>query len=168
MPKIVKNGLEYSGTPLEEVTAWPPTGDSVQIEQPLMGSADISEVGDGTVTGAISALNNGTTLLWTNPSPSADFAAQTVSLDLSDYKFVDIYALNGEFLGFTRAIVGQKGVLLYFVGSSSASYGTIAENRTFEVTVNGVGFADNTQVYTGSTITTVNTWNKPKYIYGIK
>ena len=59
MPKIVKNGLEYSGTPLEEVTAWPPTGDSVQIEQPLMGNTDISEVGDGTVTGAIDALNNG-------------------------------------------------------------------------------------------------------------
>ncbi len=53
MPKIIKNGREYSGTPLEEVTAWPPTGDSVQIEQPLMGSTDISEVGDGTVTGAI-------------------------------------------------------------------------------------------------------------------
>ncbi len=53
MPKIIKNGREYSGTPLEEVTAWPPTGDSVQIEQPLMGSTDISAVGDGTVTGAI-------------------------------------------------------------------------------------------------------------------
>lgn len=68
MPKIVKNGLEYSGTPLEEVTAWPPTGDSVQIEQPLMGNTDISEVGDGTVTGAIAQntediteLNNGLT-----------------------------------------------------------------------------------------------------------
>lgn len=68
MPKIIKNGREYSGTPLEEVTAWPPTGDSVQIEQPLMGNTDISEVGDGTVTGAIAqnveditALNNGLT-----------------------------------------------------------------------------------------------------------
>ncbi len=66
MPKIIKNGREYSGTPLEEVTAWPPTGDSIQIEQPLMGSTDISEVGDGTVTGAIAQnaediteLNNG-------------------------------------------------------------------------------------------------------------
>lgn len=58
MPKIIKNGREYSGTPLEEVTAWPPTGDSVQIEQPLMGNTDISGVGDGTVTGAISELNN--------------------------------------------------------------------------------------------------------------
>lgn len=62
MPKIVKNGLEYSGTPLEEVTAWPPTGDSVQIEQPLMGNTDISSIGDGTVTGAISELNNGLTV----------------------------------------------------------------------------------------------------------
>lgn len=64
MPKIVKNGLEYSGTPLEEVTAWPPTGDSIQIEQPLMGSTDISEVGDGTVTGAISELNKGLSTLF--------------------------------------------------------------------------------------------------------
>lgn len=61
MPKIIKNGLEYSGVPTEVVTAWPPTGDSVLVDTPEMGNTDISEIGDGTLTGAISAVKNGLT-----------------------------------------------------------------------------------------------------------
>ena len=59
MPKIVKNGKEYSGVPTEVVTAWQPTGDSVQVAEPLMGNTDISSIGDGTVTGAVSSLSVG-------------------------------------------------------------------------------------------------------------
>ena len=59
MPKIVKNGKEYSGVPLECVTAWQPTGDPVQVAEPLMGNTDISDIGDGTITGAISSLSAG-------------------------------------------------------------------------------------------------------------
>lgn len=59
MPKIIKNGKEYSGVPIEVVTAWAPTADPVQVKEPLMGNTDISNIGDGTVTGAIDELNTG-------------------------------------------------------------------------------------------------------------
>ena len=35
------------------------------------------------------------TLLWTNPSPTSPFAAQTVSLDLRDYVAVEVEAKTG-------------------------------------------------------------------------
>ena len=59
MPKIIKNGKEYSGVPIEVVTAWAPTADPVQVKEPLMGNTDISDIGDGTVTGAIDTINDG-------------------------------------------------------------------------------------------------------------
>lgn len=108
MPKIVKNGLEYSGTPLEEVTAWPPTGDSVQIEQPLMGNTDISEVGDGTVTGAIAQntediteLNNGLTQFITyrdvqkNVTIPASGIIYDQSLDIPTISGYKAFAIGG-------------------------------------------------------------------------
>ena len=58
MPKIIKNGKEYSGVPIEVVTAWAPTADPVQVKEPLMGNTDISDIGDGTVTGAIDTIKN--------------------------------------------------------------------------------------------------------------
>ena len=61
MPKIIKNGKEYSGVPIEVVTAWAPTADPVQVKEPLMGNTDISDIGDGTVTGAIDTVNTGLT-----------------------------------------------------------------------------------------------------------
>ena len=64
MPKIIKNGKEYSGVPIEVVTAWAPTADPVQVKEPLMGNTDISSIGDGTVTGAIDELNTGLTNLF--------------------------------------------------------------------------------------------------------
>lgn len=61
MPKIIKNGKEYSGVPIEVVTAWAPTADPVQVKEPLMGNTDISTIGDGTVTGAIDDVKTGLT-----------------------------------------------------------------------------------------------------------
>lgn len=44
--------------PAGSVVASLPTGDTVQVREPLMGNTSISSIGDGTVTGAISALNS--------------------------------------------------------------------------------------------------------------
>ena len=38
----------------------------------------------------VGSKTSGTTLLWTNPSPTSAFAKQTISLDLKDYTFVAI------------------------------------------------------------------------------
>lgn len=40
-------------------------------------------------------------LLWTNPNPSASFAAQTISLDLSDYKYVILTVISGTGYDYT-------------------------------------------------------------------
>ena len=44
------------------------------------GSHDISEIGDGTVTGAIVYLNDKLSLLWTNEDMSANFPAQIINI----------------------------------------------------------------------------------------
>ena len=62
MPKIIKNGLVYSGVPDEVVTAWE-TQDVQDIDEPTMGDTDISGIGDGSVTGAIGSLNGSLTQL---------------------------------------------------------------------------------------------------------
>ena len=58
MAKIVKDGLIFSGTPKEIVTAWPPTENGLEVELPTIGTTDISSVGDGTITGAIKSIND--------------------------------------------------------------------------------------------------------------
>lgn len=32
--------------------------------------------------------------LWTNPNPSSSFSAQTINLNLTDYKFIEIYYIR--------------------------------------------------------------------------
>lgn len=83
MPKIIKNGLEYSGVPTEAVTAWPPTSDPVQATLPEMGNTDISAIGDGTVTGAISELKSG--LMWQTLASGVSSSVRT-SIANIDYK----------------------------------------------------------------------------------
>lgn len=140
MPKIIKNGREYSGTPLEEVTAWPPTGDSVQIEQPLMGNTDISEIGDGTVTGAISELNNGLTYSygpqinimgynsssneWTAPQDGYVYAQvwnADSTLDVWFDKQIFVVNLKNSTAGYCRsyATFVKKGMTMWFGGGGT-------------------------------------------------
>ena len=85
MPKIIKNGKEYSGVPVEVVTAWAPTADPVQVKEPLMGNTDISSIGDGTVTGAVEALNN-------------DLISKGITLTAGEYATLDgvVATLSGD------------------------------------------------------------------------
>ena len=108
------------------------------------------------------------TLLWTNPNPSADFAAQTIPLDLTGYRFVEVYGLNGANLNYSKTVVGEGGGLMYFTGSSNPAYGTISEIRIYTTSSTGIDFSNNFQAYTGSASAVANSLNKPKYIYGIK
>ena len=58
-----------------------------------IGTTDISSIGDGTCTGAISVLNTKNTgkVLWVNDNPSSSFSVQTVTLNSNDYDVLDIY-----------------------------------------------------------------------------
>ena len=63
-----------------------------------MGNALI--VGSGT--------SGATTLLWTNPSPTSDFASQTISLDLKDYTFVAIELIFSK----STYSSGERGIVI--------------------------------------------------------
>ena len=55
-------------------------------------------------------------LLWTNPSPSSNFSAQTVSLDLSDYDEIELfYAGTTDYantaIDYIKVAIGKGGLL---------------------------------------------------------
>ena len=93
-------------------------------------------------------------LLWTNPNPTASFAAQTIPLDLSKYTFVVMVTSDSNgmaLVGYTRdtLIVGNN-----FVNPRS---------RSFRALTNGVIVSDG---YQGTTLTNDNC--VPYQIYGMK
>lgn len=98
-------------------------------------------------------------LLWENPSPTAAFAAQTISLDLSDYDVVQIDAyLTANGMISTRftavGFQGEAGGL----GSSGDRY-----TRNANVTTTGVAFTVGRSNGTESASACI-----PYKIYGIK
>lgn len=115
--------------------------------------------------GGVTEQSMKTDFLWENPSPSSSFAAQTVSLDLTPYKYVIIVAtattsdVNGGF-AFGRVGDGiQYNIVLRNYNTSS----TFAYVRRFEVTTTGVTFE------TGIRDTTEGTgYAIPKAIYGVR
>ncbi len=102
-------------------------------------------------------------LLWTNPSPSADFTPQTVSLDLTDYNAVLIYcdqnSYNHAAYGILLKGKTDTGVYTYL------SYGRRFHGRTAYMTDSGVVFAEGGDGGSGNTS---NTACIPHYIWGIK
>lgn len=100
-------------------------------------------------------------LLWTNPSPTSSFAAQTISLDLSDYDEVEIEAkqlANGSIIQLCRVGIGKQTKCLFRDGNANNFY-----TRTFITSTSSVQFGD---AYYNATLT--NTDCVPTAIYGIK
>lgn len=122
MPKIIKNGKEYSGVPTEVVTAWAPTADPVQVKEPLMGNADISSIGDGTVTGAIASLIDSSTPLFLRKTCTA-----TINVAANSYTLVSKTDLGMEnpsgysTLGIRSFFTGNENALIYSVHPGSTS-----------------------------------------------
>lgn len=132
------------------------------------GVADIdltgkSDVGHTHVSADITDLSVGLSmkLLWTNPSPSSNFAAQTLGLDLSGYDAVAIVsrqAGNTDRVSWDFALIGETIVTQVKNMASATIYG-----RSAEVTSSGVVFGNG---YAGSTAGATNAI--PVKIYGIK
>ena len=105
-------------------------------------------------------------LLWTNPSPSSSFAAQTVALDLSEYNLILV-----QFLRATNT-TSFRGTDISIVGSASTgiiggvdSVNSSVLSRSYESTTNGVTFALGRANNESSSD---SAWCIPTYIYGIK
>jgi len=98
-------------------------------------------------------------LLWTNPAPTSNFAAQTVSLDLSEYDLLLIaisYGLSMDSLSYNIMPIGQTANLNVIKLEAQAS-------RFVTATTSGVTFQGGYVNNTASTSAGI-----PCYIYGIK
>lgn len=83
--------------------------------------------------------------IWTNPSPSADFARQNVVRDLSEYNFVSIkFAFHKTltdslYCWWERCPIGEMGAAT-FTSIGGTSY-PVTVRRTFYATENGIQFS---------------------------
>ena len=105
-------------------------------------------------------------LLWTNPNPSADFAAGTVNVDLSGFKKIGI-------------VFSQVGLVIFEPDlapiypswlNSWAEPGNVGfqiGRRLVTVTATGVTFGDVVYVSNSLSSGLHNNWMKPVRIYGI-
>jgi len=109
---------------------------------------------------ADTAIVPGMDLLWENASPTSSFTPQTISLDLSGYKFVLVVmgAYSSSTVTLPTAItpIGMSGCGSWANGSNNAT-------RQYTVSPSGVTFADG---YKSGAVD--NTYCKPLEIYGVK
>lgn len=139
------------------------TADNLPEYQPLGYSVE------ETICGAVSME-----LLWENASPSSEFAAQDIPLDLSAYTHILV-----EFVGAISGMIVRKGFTAYCnhmnVTSTSSNKIVIEmRRRTMNFNDSAVGVSDcNATMYTTtsakfSDMTTNNASAKPFRIYGLK
>lgn len=101
-------------------------------------------------------------LLWTNPSPTSDFASQTLSIDLSDYDY--IYVVQRQYKdssGNATATMIPKDGSTYVVTVISDGGGV--RTRTYSASASSVAISVGKE---GTT--TNNAYAIPYQIYGIK
>lgn len=111
-----------------------------------------------------------TKLLWTNPNPLNEFAPQTLTLDLTDYDYVMIYATLDNALKYnsrtkvtSMAKVGSTKNLIF--GARTAEH--IRGLRDYDVTETGISFGTPNLIHNNGTTGLNNTWCTPIEIYGI-
>lgn len=139
----------------EFTSATPASSDKILIEQGGAGkSASIEDVGK--------VIGINIDLLWTNASPTSEFAKQTISLNLSNYKMVYIVirrsTTNNNLHNSLVVKKGESGFIFAYLGGYGLLYREIES-----VSNSGVNFG--VGVMQGSTD---NQYGIPIYIYGIK
>lgn len=160
------------GGKIYEVTAAISIGESLVIGTNIVATS----IGD-----EISALNAGlgNVTLWTNSSPSADFTARTISLDLSNYSAVVIYSASSTTAGaVTNALYTPLDFdnyptiysqLTHYAGISNSSVYFTVRIRTLTISETGIVFdAGSQKQANNNTPSTSNSICIPLAIYGIK
>lgn len=111
----------------------------------------------------------GIDLLWTNSSPSANFGAKTVPIDLSTYDAVLIVCLPD--ISYSSTEVGPAQI--FFVGTkgemfmSTAKSTTLIARRNISVDTTGVTFANGRYWAIDANITSSEKAAVPYKIFGL-
>ena len=118
---------------------------------------------DGRRLDACLADMGGMELLWTNASPTSEFAPQTVSLNLSAYKFVVIIfkrsTTSSKYISYI-APIGYVHIANFIEGKP--------ESRNYTTSTNGIAFAE-AYIWDSSTAMSLNNGTLLPYkIFGIK
>ena len=100
-------------------------------------------------------------LLWTNPNPTTAFAAQTISLDLSEYKYVVIVSKNSISNDPSPRAVDVFPVLDNYEAGLKIKGPSTSTSRTITISQAGI-------TVTTSTGSPANNFVIPYKIYGIK
>ena len=111
-------------------------------------------------------------LLWTNASPTSEFAAQTVSLDLAEYDAV-LITFYGNTSSEHTAISSLMTVgdhVNCYINTGLGSMALTLYTRSFDITTSGIDFGDCSQkAYNSTSASTTNNNDVIPYkIYGIK
>ena len=110
--------------------------------------------------------------LWTNPSPTAEFAAQTITLSISDYDFLLVNFAYANDNNFQSSIIAPKGHDFTIEMTSPLSNGrllNISRNVTY-VSATSLSISDGTRAtsYDSESSAIQNIRCIPTVIYGIK
>lgn len=103
------------------------------------------------------------TLLWTNPSPTSSFAAQTVPLDLSSYDMVMVFCRQSTSDGTLTSQMGPKSTDIRVINMYNNRF-----VRTYSWTDTGVAIGSALRANYNASLSTDNAYQIPMYIYGIK
>lgn len=109
--------------------------------------------------------------LWENEAPTTEFAAQTVSLDLSQYELFLVTVMERNTPDGTYrelSFLAFKNVVSVLQGAGAGAYGPGVDTRPFQILENGVNFSDATFSYNNQNNKVSNSALIPHQIYGIK
>ena len=108
-------------------------------------------------------------LLWENASPSSDFAAQTVNLDLNGYSKIAILCLRGtDIENYIPLSMMEKEKTCIMREISSNGSSLLYRTRSYIFNNTGVTFTKGESISSSGTSTTNNAILIPIKIYGIK
>lgn len=109
--------------------------------------------------------------LWENEAPTAEFAAQTISLDFSKYDACILTAMTASSTdGIHREVtfIAFKNVASSMNNASSGSFGQGTQVRNFQISENSIQFFDARMSYNNQNNVLSNFSLIPYRIYGIK